>query len=255
MFCPKCGKPNADDAAFCSECGHQLNAAKLAVGSVGAIAEKRTSKKKTAIVGIVAAIVVIAVVVAVSGLFGDRPLPSHMRIAAGSDGQIVNSTGGTFDLTVQNDNSAILSLSGAQFQGKLEKLESNSDGVVYQMKNPILNDPNRNISSELMRQPIDLKLQLPKGSKDSVTGTWKIQISYYDITNRVNYTGAYLKVNDGGTGVGTAFTSTDIFAKDFDASNDSYLTPLMWEKGDKNAGYAAQFSLTDSDTFFQFTLS
>lgn len=255
MFCPKCGKPNADDAAFCSECGHQLNAAKLAVGSVGAIAEKRTSKKKTAIAGIVAAIVVIAVVVAVSGLFGDRPLPSHMRITAGSDGQIVNSTGGTFDLTVQNDNSTILSLSGAQFQGKLEKLESNSDGVVYQMKNPILNDPNRNISSELMRQPIDLKLQLPKGSKDSVTGTWKIQISYYDITNRVNCTGAYMKVNDGGTGVGAAFTSTDIFAKDFDASNDSYLTPLMWEKGDKNAGYAAQFSLTDSDTFFQFTLS
>ena len=64
-----------------------------------------------------------------------------------------------------------------------------------------------------------------------------------------------MKVNDGGTGVGTAGTSTDIFAKDFDASNDSYLTPLMWEKGDKNAGYAAQFSLTDSDTFFQFTLS
>ena len=255
MFCPKCGKPNADDAVFCSECGHQLNAAKLAVGSVGAIAEKRTSKKKIAIVGIVAAIVVIAVVVAVSGLFGDRPLPSHMRIAADSDSQIINFTGGTFDLTVQNDNSAILSLSGAQFQGKFEKLESNSDGVVYQMKNPILNDLNRNISSELMQQPIDLKLQLPKGSKDSVTGTWKIQISYYDITNRVNYTGAYMKVNDGGTGVGTAGTSTDIFAKDFDASNDSYLTPLMWEKGDKNAGYAAQFSLTDSDTFFQFTLS
>lgn len=254
MFCPKCGKPNADDAVFCSECGHQLNAAKLAVGSVGAIAEKRTSKKKIAIVGIVAAIVVIAVVVAVSGLFGDRPLPSHMRIAADSDSQIINFTGGTFDLTVQNDNSAILSLSGAQFQGKFEKLESNSDGVVYQMKNPILNDPNRNISSGL-RQPIDLKLQLPKGSKDSVTGTWKIQISFYDITNRVNYTGAYMKVNDGGTGVGAAFTSNDIFAKDFDASNDSYLTPLMWEKGDKNAGYAAQFSLTDSDTFFQFTLS
>ena len=178
-----------------------------------------------------------------------------MRIAAGSDGQIINSKGGTFDLTVQNDNSAILSLSGAQFQGKFEKLESNSDGVVYQMKNPILNDPNRSISSELMQQPIDLKLQLPKGSKDSVTGTWKIQISYYDITNRVNYTGAYMKVNDGGTGVGAVDTSTDIFAKDFDASNDSYLTPLMWEKGDKNAGYAAQFSLTDSDTFFQFTLS
>lgn len=254
MFCPKCGKPNADDAVFCSECGHQLNAAKLAVGSVGAIAEKRTSKKKIAIVGIVAAIVVIAVVVAVSGLFGDRPLPSHMRIAADSDSQIINFTGGTFDLTVQNDNSAILSLSGAQFQGKFEKLESNSDGVVYQMKNPILNDPNRNISSGL-RQPIDLKLQLPKGSKDSVTGTWKIQISYYDITNRVNYTGAYMKVNDGGTGVGAAFTSNDIFAKDFDASNDSHLTPLMWEKRDKNAGYAAQFSLTDSDTFFQFTLS
>lgn len=254
MFCPKCGKPNADDAVFCSECGHQLNAAKLAVGSVGAIAEKRTSKKKIAIVGIVAAIVVIAVVVAVSSLFGDRPLPSHMRIAADSDSQIINFTGGTFDLTVQNDNSAILSLSGAQFQGKFEKLESNSDGVVYQMKNPILNDPNRNISSGL-RQPIDLKLQLPKGSKDSVTGTWKIQISYYDITNRVNYTGAYMKVNDGGTGVGAAFTSSDIFAKDFDASNDSHLTPLMWEKGDKNAGYAAQFSLTDSDTFFQFTLS
>ena len=255
MFCPKCGKPNADDAAFCSECGHQLNAAKSAVGPAGAISKKRAGKKKTAIVGVVAAIVVIVVMVAVSGIFGDRPLPSHMRIAAGSDGQIINSKGGTFDLTVQNDNSAILSLSGAQFQGKFEKLESNSDGVVYQMKNPILNDLNRNISSELMQQPIDLKLQLPKGSKDSVTGTWKIQISYYDITNRVNYTGAYMKVNDGGTGVGTAGTSTDIFAKDFDASNDSYLTPLMWEKGDKNAGYAAQFSLTDSDTFFQFTLS
>lgn len=255
MFCPKCGKPNADDAAFCSECGHQLNATKSAVGSAGAISKKRAGKKKTAIIGGIAAIVVIVVVVAVSGIFSDRPLPSHMRIAAGSDGQIINSKGGTFDLTVQNDNSAILSLSGAQFQGKFEKLESNSDGVVYQMKNPILNDPNRNISSELMQQPIDLKLQLPKGSKDSVTGTWKIQISYYDITNRVNYTGAYMKVNDGGTGVGTAGTSTDIFAKDFDVSNDSYLTPLMWEKGDKNAGYAAQFSLTDSDTFFQFTLS
>lgn len=255
MFCPKCGKPNADDAVFCAGCGNKLNAAKAAAGAAGAIAEKHTSKKKTVIIGVVAVIVVIALAVALSGIFGDRPLPSHMRIAADSDGQIVNSTGGTIDLTVQNDNSAILSLSGAQFQGKFEKLESNSDGVVYQMKNPILNDPNRNISSELMQQPIDLKLQLPKGSKDSVTGTWKIQISYYDITNRVNYTGAYMKVNDGGTGVGAVDTSTDIFAKDFDASNDSYLTPLMWEKGDKNAGYAAQFSLTDSDTFFQFTLS
>ena len=255
MFCPKCGKPNADDAVFCTGCGNKLNAAKAAAGAAGAITEKRTGKKKAVIIGVVAAIAVIALAVALSGMFGDRPLPSHMRIAAGSDGQIVNSTGGTIDLTVQNDNSAILSLSGAQFQGKFEKLESNSDGVVYQMKNPILNDPNRNISSELMQQPIDLKLQLPKGSKDSVTGTWKIQISYYDITNRVNYTGAYMKVNDGGTGVGAVDTSTDIFAKDFDASNDSYLTPLMWEKGDKNAGYAAQFSLTDSDTFFQFTLS
>ena len=84
-----------------------------------------------------------------------------MRIAAGSDGQIINSTGGTIDLTVQNDNSAILSLSGAQFQGKFEKLESNSDGVVYQMKNPILNDPNRYISSVIMQKILVVKVFIP----------------------------------------------------------------------------------------------
>lgn len=45
MFCPKCGKPNADDAVFCTGCGNKLNAGKAAAGAAGAIAEKRASKK------------------------------------------------------------------------------------------------------------------------------------------------------------------------------------------------------------------
>ena len=46
MFCPKCGKPNADDAAFCAGCGNKLNAAKAAAGAAGAIAKKHTSKRR-----------------------------------------------------------------------------------------------------------------------------------------------------------------------------------------------------------------
>lgn len=45
MFCPKCGKPNADDAVFCAGCGNKLNAAKAVAGAAGAIAKKHTSKK------------------------------------------------------------------------------------------------------------------------------------------------------------------------------------------------------------------
>lgn len=88
MFCPKCGKENEDNAAFCSSCGEKLNAPQAAEAAKGAPVVTATTtgsvmtgdgttavaaKKTGRIIGIiVAAVIVAAIVVAAitTGGFG-----------------------------------------------------------------------------------------------------------------------------------------------------------------------------------------
>ena len=66
MFCPKCGKENADGAGFCGSCGASLKkdvTATPVAASPTATAQK-SAKKSGRLIGIVAAVVVVIVVIA-----------------------------------------------------------------------------------------------------------------------------------------------------------------------------------------------
>lgn len=237
MFCPKCGTENPDGSRFCKNCGQQMQAAPMPnpvpmqnqpftqttytnvphVARVGgaaanpAIARMGNNKKLFLIIGIVVAVLIVAI-----AIFGISRCVMGSGLKAGT--YTLASNGSSYSLEVKKDRTIQIVQDGQNLVFAYDKSGNQGGSTIYDLKLKTYNgqevqyDKDNNITnaaqlsgsgSSASAVPVKVKMQImvPKGGTyNTIVGDWGLSFYTSDNKGDSSYDVVLYTVSDGGTG-------------------------------------------------------